>query len=59
MFVSFPVDLPWPRPGRTVDWSTVDAQCQEVLDANPKALLAAADRLATRRSGGARRIPTT
>jgi beta-galactosidase len=39
MFVSFPVYLPWPRPGEPVDWSTVDAQCQEVLDANPNALL--------------------
>ncbi|MFO0927835.1 MAG: beta-galactosidase [Gemmataceae bacterium] len=37
--VSFPVDLPWPPPGRPVDWSTADAQCQTVLDANPKALL--------------------
>ena len=39
MFVSFPVYLPWPRPDETVDWSTVDAQCQEVLAANPQALL--------------------
>jgi beta-galactosidase len=38
-FVTFPVDLPWPRPGEAVDWTHVDAQCQEVLDANPKALL--------------------
>ncbi|MHB1035115.1 MAG: beta-galactosidase [Pirellulales bacterium] len=38
-FVSFPVDLPWPRPGEEVDWSSVDAQCQTVLAANPNALL--------------------
>lgn len=38
-FVSFPVDLPWPPPGKPIDWSVPDAQCQTVLDANPKALL--------------------
>jgi len=38
-FVSFPVSLPWPAPGESVDWSGVDAQCQTVLDANPHALL--------------------
>lgn len=38
-FVSFPVYLPWPRPGEPVDWSVADAQCQEVLNANPDALL--------------------
>jgi beta-galactosidase len=38
-FVSFPVGLPWPRPGRPVDWAGVDASCKAVLDANPKALL--------------------
>ncbi|MCX5684912.1 MAG: beta-galactosidase, partial [Planctomycetota bacterium] len=38
-FVSFPVGLPWPRPGRPVDWAGVDASCKGVLDANPKALL--------------------
>lgn len=37
--VSFPVSRPWPRPGQEVDWAGVDAQCQMVLDANPKALL--------------------
>jgi hypothetical protein len=37
--VSFPVDLPWPEPGEAPRWSTADAQCQAVLDANPKALL--------------------
>jgi beta-galactosidase len=38
-FVSFPVGLPWPRPGRAVDWAGVDASCKAVLDSNPKALL--------------------
>jgi hypothetical protein len=38
-FVSFPVGLPWPRPGQEPDWSSVDAACQEVLDCNPRALL--------------------
>jgi len=38
-FVSFPIDLPWPKPGEPVDWSNVDAQCRTVLEANPKALL--------------------
>ncbi len=38
-FVSFPVDLPWPKPGQQVDWSAVDYLCQTVLEANPKALL--------------------
>lgn len=38
-FVSFPVDLPWPPPGQPVDWSVPEAQCREVLAANPKALL--------------------
>ena len=38
-FVSFPVSLPWPPPGQDVDWSGVDAECQTVLDANPRALL--------------------
>jgi len=37
--VSFPVHLPWPRPGRQVDWTNVDVRCREVLDANPSALL--------------------
>lgn len=37
--VSFPVHLPWPPPGEPCDWSTSDAQCQTVLDANPHALL--------------------
>ncbi|WP_165227992.1 beta-galactosidase [Aquisphaera insulae] len=38
-FVSFPFEVPWPRPGRPADWSAVDLACREVLDANPRALL--------------------
>lgn len=38
-FVSFPVHLPWPKPGEPADWTTSDAQCRVVLDANPRALL--------------------
>lgn len=38
-FVSFPVGLPWPQPGKPVDWTVPESQCRAVLDANPKALL--------------------
>jgi len=38
-FVSFPMPVPWPKPGDEVDWSPVDAACQRVLAANPRALL--------------------
>ena len=38
-FVSFPIHMPWPRPGEAINWSTADRQCQTVLDANPSALL--------------------
>ena len=38
-FVSFPLGMPWPRPGEDVDWNAIDAACQDVLDANPEALL--------------------
>ena len=38
-FVSFPVDLPWPRPGQAADWSKVDSACGNVLAANPRALM--------------------
>jgi beta-galactosidase len=37
--VSFPVGLPWPKPGEPVDWTGVESECQTVLDANPQALL--------------------
>ncbi len=38
-FVSFPVHMPWPEPGKAVDWAVSDGQCETVLRANPKALL--------------------
>lgn len=38
-FVSFPMDLPWPEPGKPADFSAAEAQCETVLRANPKALL--------------------
>jgi hypothetical protein len=38
-FVTFPVSLPWPKPGQPEDWEAVDARCQTVLNANPNALL--------------------
>ena len=38
-FVSFPVRMPWPRPGESANWTTTDAQCKQVLSANSKALL--------------------
>ena len=38
-FVSFPVDLPWPPPGRSPDWRASDLACKVVLNANPHALL--------------------
>lgn len=37
--VSFPVSMPWPKPGKPVDFKTSDLQCEAVLRANPKALL--------------------
>ena len=38
-FVSFPVDMPWPPPGEQPDWTSPDAACEQVLAANPNALL--------------------
>jgi hypothetical protein len=38
-FVSFVIPTPWPEPGHDPDWSGVDAECDRVLRANPKALL--------------------
>ncbi len=38
-FVSFIVPTPWPRPGEAEDWTAVDAECDRVLKANPRALL--------------------
>lgn len=38
-FISYIVPLPWPEPGKAVDWVGVDAECDRVLAANPHALL--------------------
>jgi hypothetical protein len=38
-FVSFPIGMPWERPGREVNWDSVDEACRRVLAANPQALL--------------------
>jgi hypothetical protein len=38
-FVSFPIDMPWPRPGQPADWSRVDLACEQVLRTSPHALL--------------------
>ncbi|MCX6903316.1 MAG: beta-galactosidase, partial [Verrucomicrobia bacterium] len=38
-FVSFPIEMPWPAPGRPEDWSSVDAACEAVIRANANALL--------------------
>jgi beta-galactosidase len=38
-FVSFPLPLPWPAPAQDADWAPVDAACERVLAANPRALL--------------------
>jgi len=37
--VSFPVPMPWPKPGEPEDWRASDAACERVLGVNPKALL--------------------
>ena len=31
--------LPWPAPGQPEDWTAVDASCDDILQANPNALL--------------------
>jgi len=38
-FVSFPISMPWPEPGKPEDWDATDAVCEQVLRANPRALL--------------------
>lgn len=38
-FVSFCAPMPWPAPGEPADWSATDAACEQVLGANPNALL--------------------
>lgn len=38
-FISFPVGMPWPAPGESADWAATDLACEQVLAANPHALL--------------------
>lgn len=38
-FITFPIDLPWPRPGAAPDWHAVDLACQRVCDSDPRVLL--------------------
>ena len=38
-FVSFPCSMPWPEPGKPIDWTATDAACEAVLSVNPRALL--------------------
>jgi beta-galactosidase len=38
-FVSFPIGMPWPKPGEDPDWRPIDNVCEQVLRANPNALL--------------------
>jgi len=38
-FVSFPIEMPWPKPGVAPDWASVDAACERILRVNPEALL--------------------
>jgi hypothetical protein len=38
-FITFPINLPWPRPGEQPDWRAVDEACQRVCDIDPGALL--------------------
>lgn len=38
-FISFPIAMPWPRPGETADYSSADYVCRSVLKVNPQALL--------------------
>jgi beta-galactosidase len=38
-FVTFPLEMPWPAPGEETDWTAVDQACEQVLRANPRALL--------------------
>ena len=38
-FVSFPVDLPWPKPGQKADWSAADGSAGRCWKPIPQALL--------------------
>ena len=38
-FVSFPIPMPWPKPGEAENWASIDAACREVIENNPNAML--------------------
>ncbi|EDY21786.1 hypothetical protein CfE428DRAFT_1032 [Chthoniobacter flavus Ellin428] len=38
-FITFPIGLPWPKPGETENFTSEDAACHTVLAADPRALL--------------------
>lgn len=38
-FISFPIGLPWPKPGEPANFTAEDAACRTVLAADPQALL--------------------
>jgi len=37
--VTFPINLPWPKPGEMPDFSNVDSVSRDILNANPSAML--------------------
>jgi hypothetical protein len=37
--VSFPIETPWPKEGESPNWASIDTACEQVLSANPQALL--------------------
>ncbi|MDO5567207.1 MAG: beta-galactosidase, partial [Planctomycetia bacterium] len=38
-FVTFPLGLPWPKPGEAPFWQGIDITCQRILKINPNAIL--------------------
>ncbi|MCX7006482.1 MAG: beta-galactosidase, partial [Kiritimatiellaeota bacterium] len=38
-FITFPINLPWPKPGAAPDWRAVDLACQRVIDIDARVLL--------------------
>ena len=38
-FITFPINLPWPKPGAPTDWHAVDLACQRVCAYDPRVLL--------------------
>ncbi len=38
-FITFPLGLPWPKPGETPFWEGIDITCERILKVNPNAIL--------------------